>query len=82
MALLEEPNCCAICEHPVSGHAGLVPVYFCVTCFGRYKEAILTRAPWVLWLLANEKARRKRRNRLIKTTGLPVKTNQYQGVEL
>mgnify|MGYP005863361995 CR=1 FL=1 len=71
MPLLEEPNCCAICGRHISGHSGLVPLYFCPNCFSRHKEDILARAPWAFWLLAEEKARRKRRNRLIRDAGLP-----------
>jgi hypothetical protein len=82
MALLEEPNVCSICEHPVSGHTGIVPVYFCPRCFETYKVDILERAPWVMLLLSFEKARRKRRNRLIKHSGLPVTVNVYQGIVL
>lgn len=82
MALLEEPNVCAICERPVSGYVDGVPVYFCPHCFTTYKEEILAMAAWVKWLRLSESARRKRRNGVLKTVGLPQFTDMYQGIEL
>lgn len=72
MALLEDANACAVCGRPVSGYAGGVPVYFCPHCYEEYKAEILARTPWVRWMLGVEKARRKRRNRLLKGPGLPI----------
>jgi len=75
--VLEDPNACAICGAPVKGYVGGVPVYFCPHCFrsnkeGGYCEDILEKAAWAMYLLGVEKARRKRRNRLMKSVGLPV----------
>lgn len=85
-ALLEDPNACAICSHVVSGKVGgeqqNVPVYFCPECFETYKNAILSRDEWVMVLLRMEKARRKKRNRILNSVGLPVMRSLYQGVPL
>lgn len=72
MALLEDTNVCAICECQVSGYVDGVPVYYCPRCFHTHTDAIIGRAPWVMRLLAVEKSRRKRRNRLLKEKKLPV----------
>jgi hypothetical protein len=70
--VLEDPNVCAICGAAVSGYVGGVPVYFCPKCFEAFGGDILAKAKWIVFLLGEEKARRKRRNRLIKSVGLPV----------
>lgn len=80
--LLEEPNGCCICGNPVSGHVGGVPVYFCNGCFKAYERDILEKVTWVAMLANLEKQRRKRRNRLIKSIGIPKLVNTYQGVAL
>jgi hypothetical protein len=82
VALLEETNVCAVCEAPVKGYAGPVPVYFCPTCYGEHKDEIMAAVAWVAVLLGMEKARRKRRNRLLKGVGLPRMQNTLQGVLL
>lgn len=71
-AVLEDPNICAICGNPVRGYVGGVPVYFCPSCFKQFESDILAKAEWAVYLLGSEKARRKRRNRLMKGPGLPV----------
>lgn len=85
-AFLEDPNCCAVCLGPVHGYttsgdsAKLVdecrkgkriPMYFCRDCFTSWRTDIDGKAPWLMMLLGVEKARRKRRNRLIKAVGAP-----------
>ncbi|HMO58363.1 MAG TPA: hypothetical protein PKC19_13445 [Roseiflexaceae bacterium] len=82
MALLEEVNVCALCQRPVRGYVEGVPVYFCPRCFGDNRDAIIFRAAWAVFLLNDEKARRKRRNRLLSGPGLPTFTNSYQGAVL
>jgi hypothetical protein len=82
VALLEQPNSCAICERPVQGYVKHVPVYFCPSCFEEHKASILLLLPWVKMLLNEEKARRKRRNRLLNSVGLPTIVYTYQGVAL
>nr|MDQ2996965.1 hypothetical protein [Chloroflexota bacterium] len=75
-------NVCAVCEKPVSGFVKMVPVYFCPHCFEEYKTIILTPVAWIADMLRVEKARRKRRNRLLYSVGLPIMVNTYQGVAL
>ena len=82
MAMLEDTNVCAVCEAPVSGFIKMVPVYFCPDCYVTYKEDILANTFWIMGMLKAEKARRKRRNRLLNSVGLPQMTNMYQGVPL
>ncbi len=79
MALLEDTNCCALCEAPVSGHVGGVPVYFCPECWEANKDGIMAAVVWIAGMLRLEKARRKRRNRLMKSVGLPRFQNTIQG---
>lgn len=71
MALLEDLNCCALCDKPVVGYTGGVPRYYCNDCFETYNEDILANALWVVMMLRLEKARRKRRNRVIGHNALP-----------
>lgn len=63
--MLEETNMCAICEREVSRRVKGVPVYYCAECFERFKDDILNRVPWVIYLMNREKQRRKKRNRLL-----------------
>lgn len=67
MALLEDTNCCAICERESRRVVGGVPAYFCVACYKEHTADILQDAPWVHQLINDEKQRRKRRNRIIRT---------------
>jgi hypothetical protein len=82
VALIEDTNVCAICEAPVKGYAGPVPIYFCPGCYETHKQEIMDAVAWVALLLGLEKARRKRRNRLLKSVGLPKMQNTLQGVVL
>lgn len=64
MALLEEDNCCCVCERGIYYRAP-IPLYYCVGCFADHRAEILANAPWVAYLANAEKQRRKRRNRLL-----------------
>ena len=82
MALLEDTNCCSLCEAPVTGYVGGVPVYWCPGCWENHREEIVQNVVWIAMLLGLEKARRKRRNRLLKSVGMPRFQNTLQGVLL
>lgn len=82
MTLLEEPNHCALCPRPVgggSGGKGHIPVYLCAKCYSQWQMEYLAREAWLVYLENAEKQRRKRRNRLIKSVGLPHFTNTVAG---
>jgi hypothetical protein len=82
MALLEEPNVCAVCGRPVSGYTDGVPVYLCPSCFKLWSAEFMQRTAWITFLYNDERNRRKRRNRLLAGTGLPTFQNTYQGAPL
>lgn len=83
MALLEETNRCALCEREIGGGGGsFVPIYFCAKCYSRWRTEYLARESWVRFLENIEKQRRKRRNRLLKSVGLPYTVNTVAGEEL
>ena len=82
MALIEDTNVCSLCENPVKGYVGGVPVYWCPHCWETHKEDIVAAVAWAVLLLGLEKARRKRRNRLLKSVGLPRMQNTIGGIQL
>jgi hypothetical protein len=82
MALLEEPNVCALCGRPVSGYVDGVPVYLCPHCYKVWGPEFVTKVAWAVFLLNEEKARRKRRNRVLAKGGLPTFQHTYQGIAL
>lgn len=77
MALLEDPNTCAICEKPVSGCVHGVPIYFCRADYTEWEADILADKPWIHELARMERIRRRRRNRLLAHGELPVFVNTY-----
>ncbi len=70
--MLEDLNMCAVCEATVRGFVGGVPVYLCPHCYAEWGTPFMEKVPWAAYLLGREKARRKRRNRLLRSVGLPV----------
>ena len=77
MALLEEPNVCAIDETPVSGSVHGVPIYYCRKCYQDWEKEILADEPWVREMTRLERIRRRRRNRLLAHGELPVFVSTY-----
>lgn len=63
--MLEDNNCCCVCGREVHRRVGGVPAYYCSFCFEEYRTDIINNAPWVKFLMNQEKQRRKRRNRLL-----------------
>lgn len=63
--MVEDNNCCCICGREVHRRVGGVPAYYCSRCFAGFKNDIISNAPWVKYLMNQEKQRRKRRNRLL-----------------
>lgn len=63
--MVEENNLCCICGCEVHRRVGGVPAYYCSSCFAEHKDDIIANAPWVRYLMNQEKQRRKRRNRLL-----------------
>ncbi len=58
-----EYNQCAICGVTVNGRINGVPRYYCGECFNVWEAEILSKAPWLVYLLGIEKGRRKARAR-------------------
>lgn len=61
--MAEDKNVCCICGKHITRGAFTVPLYLCTRCYREYEEDVRVNAPWVRYLINDEKQRRKRRNR-------------------
>lgn len=79
--MLEDFNMCAICGATTYGFAGGVPVYFCAACWQQHEADVHAGAAWTRYLLGVEKARRKRRNRLLRAGKLHLLVSLYENTQ-
>lgn len=69
------PNRCAICPKTVRGYTGRVPHYFCTDCYAAHSAAIVAAEPWVVYVIGQEKNRRKRRTSAYRAQRVPSFVN-------
>jgi hypothetical protein len=53
---------CAICEGPVPATLVKGSDYFCWKCFDQWREDVLAKKPWVMYLVTLEQSRRRERS--------------------